>query len=129
MMEFYFFLMRHFPDKVKAETKRNIRCELQRERDPLQNEICGHSWNDLFDRDAADPWRRVYSDWESWYEYTIVNDWNGLNNAEIDKMVDRLYVECPPSQYDCTGKPFTSFVYWNRTKSGIVIIRRWSLDV
>lgn len=75
-------------------------------------------------------WRRRYSDdGEYCTEYTLLpsGDWT---DEDIREYIDSSVV-FPPinSYYDCTGKPYTCYVYWNRTPAGVAMIHRWGLDV
>ena len=126
MDELYFYLMRHHKQDTPRETKRIYRAKYRAMRDPLLSPIRSHSWRELWD---GNPWRRIVKnpDSEYWYEYAIVPA-DGWTDADIAKAVKGLYVEIN-SPYDCTGKPFTVYIHWKRTKVGVVIVRCMGLDV
>lgn len=126
----YFLMLRQFPHHVSAATKRreraSIRCEKQ---DPIATSLRDHKWKDFWLR-GRDPWRRMWNNedcWESWREYTIMPDC-GWSDADIQHSVDELEVTTG-SAFDCSGKPFSRFIHWKRTKAGVVIIRHMSIDI
>ncbi len=129
MDELYFEMMRKIPEKVKPEIKRIYRTKYKQTGDSLSCSIRDHRWSDLF-ACGQDPWRRVAhkDDWEGYYEYLIMPDAEGWEDEDIREVVKELEIHIN-SAYDCTGKLFTRWVSWSRTKAGIVIIRRMDLDV
>lgn len=126
----YFFILHNAKNCLKPEVKRRYRHSIKiTHNDPLATSLRDHRWHDFW-LCGKDPWRRIseWEDWESWYEYTIMPDFEEESDEEMQRSIDELRVEIN-SPYDCTGKPFTSFIHWKRTKAGVVIIRRMSLDV
>lgn len=129
MDDIYFLLMRLNPKAMEPRIKRRYRASFKCRQDPLAISLRDHKWKDFW-LCGKDPWRRVYKkdDWESWYEYVIMPDWEGEPDEVIQEAVDELEVNIY-SPYDCTGKPFSSWIHWKRTKAGVVIVRHMCLDV
>ncbi len=130
MNDLYFFLMHMNPGCLAPETKRRYRRSIKVNNcDPLAASLRDHRWKDFW-LCGKDPWRRVYDkdDYECWREYTIMPDFEEESDEEMQRSIDELRVEIH-SPYDCTGKPFSNFIHWKRTKAGVVIIRHMSLDV
>lgn len=51
-------------------------------------------------------WTCVAGDYDSYIEKRF---FPGLDSAdELEHIYDEIYIECPNSLYDCTGKPFTA---------------------
>lgn len=130
MDDLYFFMMRLNRNALSPEVKRRYRRSIRvRNEDPLAVSLRDHRWRDFW-LCGKDPWRRAQKDddWESWVEYTIMPDFKEESDEEIQRSIDELEVTvCSP--YDCTGKPFSRFIHWNRTPCGIVIVRHMSIDV
>jgi len=129
MDELYFFMMKTCPETVPPELKRMYRSKYRKKEDRLARSIRDCRWSDLFDANKY-PWRAVAKkgDWESYYEYLVVPDADGWDDQDISETVKELEIHIN-SAYDCTGKFFTPWVIWSRTKAGIVIIRCMSIDV
>ena len=129
MNDVYFFMIKTFPKYISPEYKRKNRSECRKIKDPLSRSIRDCHWRDLFDV-SEHPWRCVSrkNEWDRYYEYVIVTDTEGWDDKFIDEAVKDLEVHFY-SDYDCTGKVFTSWVHWSRTKVGVVIIRCMSVDV
>ena len=126
----YFFILHNAKNCLKPEVKRRYRHSIKAmHNDPLATSLRDHRWRDFW-LCGKDPWRRISGreDWESWYEYAIMPDFEEESDEEMQRNIDELRVEIN-SPYDCTGKPFSSWIHWKRTKAGVVIIRRMSLDV
>lgn len=129
MDNLYFFLMHMNPEWVPPQAKRRYRQSVKCGQDPLATSIRDHTWRDFW-LCGKDPWRRVFrkDNYESWYEYVIMPDFEEESDEELQRSIEELEVHiCSP--YDCTGKPFTRFIHWKRTKAGVVIIRHMSVDV
>ena len=130
MNDLYFLLMHMNPSHLAPEVKRRYRHSIKAtHNDPLSSSMRDHQWRDFW-LCGKDPWRRIYREDnpESWYEYTIMPDFEEESDEEMQRSIDELEVHiCSP--YDCTGKPFTRFVHWKRTKAGVVIVRHMSIDV
>lgn len=127
MDDIYFLLMRLNARAMRPEIKKQYRASFKHRRDPLAVSLRDHKWKEFW---SGDPWRRVYrkNDWESWYEFVIMPDWEDEPDESVQKAVNELEIHiCSP--YDCTGKPFSSWIHWKRTKAGVAIIRRMALDV
>ena len=125
----YFFILHNAKNCLKPEVKRRYRHSIKaKNNDPLATSLRDHKWKDFW-LCGTDPWRRVYrDDWDSWYEYVIMPDFEEESDEEMQRNIDELRVEIN-SPYDCTGKPFTNFIRWKRTKAGVVIVRHMSLDI
>ena len=126
----YFFILHNAKNCLKPEVKRRYRHSIKvTHNDSLEKSLRDHKWKEFW-LCGTDPWRRVYRDdnCDSWYEYTIMPDFEEESDEEMQRSIDELRVEIN-SPYDCTGKPFSSWIHWKRTKAGVVIIRRMSLDV
>lgn len=74
--------------------------------------------------------RHLQDDWDSGYDYAILPDMMDKTDEEIETFISEC-VEIPfrYEAWDCTGKPLTAYVHWNRTPVGVVIVHRWNLDV
>lgn len=130
MNDLYFLLMHMNPCSLAPAVKRRYRHSIKAtHNDPLSASMRDHQWRDFWLCDK-DPWRRVWNNddcWESWREYTIMPDC-GWSDTDIQHSVDELEVTTG-SAYDCSGKPFSRFIHWKRTKAGIVIVRHMSIDI
>lgn len=126
----YFFILRHAKNCLKPEVKRRYRHSIKvTNNDPLEKSLRDHKWKDFWFC-GEDPWRRAYKedDCESWDEYVIMPDFEEESDEEMQANIDELRVTFY-SPYDCTGKPFSRYIHWKRTKAGVVIIRHMSIDV
>lgn len=73
---------------------------------------------------------RYDDDGEGYTEYLILPEDGYTSDEEIRDYLDE-YVKLPEicSPYDCTGKCFTMWISWKRTKAGIAVVHRVGLDV
>lgn len=129
MNDIYFMLMRMNPNAIEPHIKRKYRHSIKvAHNDPFEKSLRDHRWREFW-LCGTDPWRRVYrDDGESWYEYVIMPDFKEESDEEMQRNIDELKIEIN-GPYDCTGKPFSSYIHWKRTKAGVVIIRHMSLDI
>ena len=131
-MRLYYSLMRSLPEKRNQQTqamvmmKRQLRKALKEGSDPLRFSLRQHYFSEL-NRCGVSPWRTHYTDWDSWKNYAVFAD-HGFTDAEIESILEDEWIEIH-SAYDCTGKPFTHYVHWQRTPAGIAVVVCMGLDV
>lgn len=49
-------------------------------------------------------------------------------DEEKREIEDEMWIHCPPSQYDCTGRPFTIIIYFFEVPNGTWIYHRIGYD-
>ena len=124
-MEFYFWMLRHYPEAVSKEQKISMRRRLKRREDPLAHSMRDFTIRDLFTNKGR--WRTVSKWEESISEFAIAKDCDWTDDDLRDLVNDEwIYVRGP---YDCTGQWFTSDFHWKRTPAGVVLIHTKGLDV
>lgn len=85
---------------------------------------------DHLERPFSSTWHTVYRyDGECGYDFRIIPD-NGQTDEELNDFIMET-VGYPPicSPYDCTGKRFTRWTHFSRTRSGIALIHCWGTDI